>query len=233
MEKEGIIHAIQNEKNGYKYYDREQVISLQRIRSYRSLGFSLDEAKQMLSNTNRESLLPQIDQKLNELAKKEAQLREMQLLLKRQREATQLVVEGCEFEITKNLPIIFFPRTIKEWAAPTTVGPWLRAMPSVMMFIYVDANGIQKRGLATYEQNINQHNLMVYPAMIRLESRPCIHGALESPTYEKPNIQSIFDWAKKQHISLTGELFCVLQATYYRQPQEKWTIHEIYAPICK
>lgn len=47
-ERKGLLTSIRDEQTGYRYYEREQITHLKRIRLYESMGFSLDEAWEMV-----------------------------------------------------------------------------------------------------------------------------------------------------------------------------------------
>ena len=46
-ERKGIVTSIRDERTGYRYYERDEITTLKQIRTYESLGFSLDDAQAM------------------------------------------------------------------------------------------------------------------------------------------------------------------------------------------
>ena len=238
MEKKGVIAASEVDENGYRYYDQDQVTQLKRVRSYRALGFSLEESLRMLNSAHRDTLIPDIEEKLQELEKKEQEIHEMKTLLRQQHEAAKRAIEKkAEFEccVSPELIIMTRPRQISpEWRdRPAVNGPWIRAMPYVSMTIYIDEAGNEWRGSSVSAEMAYRLGLPIEAEMIHLEPRQCLHGVIESPTFEKPDMEPVFAWAKANELTLSGEMICQLQVTYYNESGAKWSIHEVFAPICK
>lgn len=50
-ERKGIVTSIRDERTGYRYYERDEITTLKQIRTYESLGFSLDDAQAMARAT--------------------------------------------------------------------------------------------------------------------------------------------------------------------------------------
>jgi len=236
MEKKGVIVASEIDENGYHYFDQDQVTQLKRVRSYRALGFSLEEALRMLNSAQRNTLIPDIEGKLCELEKKEQEIREMKIMLKRQHEAAKRAIEQeAEFEIRESPALIFMsrPRTVSaQWRdKPSLNGPWIRAMPYVSMTIYIDKQGSERRGSSVTAADAQRLELPLDEEMVHLAPQRCLHGVIESPTFEKPDMQPVFAWAKAHGLTLSGEMICLLQVTYFTEEGEKWSIHEVFAPI--
>ena len=61
-ERKGIVTSIRDERTGYRYYERDEITTLKQIRTYESLGFSLDDAQAMAMATTsskmKERLVP-------------------------------------------------------------------------------------------------------------------------------------------------------------------------------
>ena len=76
-ERKGIVTSIRDERTGYRYYERDEITTLKQIRTYESLGFSLDDAQAMAVATTFSEMEERLDQKLLELKKKEAAIARM------------------------------------------------------------------------------------------------------------------------------------------------------------
>ena len=83
-ERKGIVASMRDERTGYRYYERDEITTLKQIRTYESLGFSLDEAQAMAAETTFGEMEERIDRKLSELEKKEAAIARMRQELERQ-----------------------------------------------------------------------------------------------------------------------------------------------------
>ena len=68
-EKRGIIRPEVDPENGYRYYSVIDTRRFNLCRVYRSLGFSLDESKQLLENIEASEVPPLFDQRVSDARK--------------------------------------------------------------------------------------------------------------------------------------------------------------------
>ena len=69
-ERKGVVTSIRDERTGYRYYERDEITTLKQIRTYESLGFSLDDAQAMVGATTFSEMEERLVQKLLELKRK-------------------------------------------------------------------------------------------------------------------------------------------------------------------
>lgn len=85
-ERNGILRCQKGDENGYRYFDRININVLTWARIYRSLGFSMEEARKLLNDCDAE----------NALAHYERRVREMDEEILRARMQRQMLVERKE-----------------------------------------------------------------------------------------------------------------------------------------
>ena len=77
LEERGFIHSLRDDNNGYRYYDRKQVTAIKKIRYYQALGFSLEEAADLMQIKDSGQLLERMLRKEHELVTQIEQTRKM------------------------------------------------------------------------------------------------------------------------------------------------------------
>lgn len=118
LEREGVITSERDAGNGYRYFPRDEITRLKQIKRYQGLGFSLEEAHQLVCETRREEIVDRLAQKQRELEGKVRQIERMQRLLAMQQEAAAHLIDTQEQVWLGERPeLIFFPRVPDEAAA--------------------------------------------------------------------------------------------------------------------
>lgn len=248
LERQGIITSQRDETNGYRYFERSEITKLKQIRSYQALGFSLDEAADMVCRTLRGELLDRIDEKLKELEEKEEQLRRMKGMLLGQRRAVHNALrEEAGIQLAMRPEMILFP-AVREEASGTTPAEkeaiararqaekaWIQAMPPVMLgAIHCDAKGKpipDCYGSVAPAEVVRALNLPVVPCMIHLPACLCVCCALECEQAAKADIQRLINWANEHGYEPYGEVYATMQTTFCDENSRRHRIHEFYLPI--
>lgn len=110
--------SIRDERTGYRYYERDEITTLKQIRTYESLGFSLDDAQAMAVATTFSEMEERLDQKLLELKKKEAAIARMRQELERQQRDLDGFKSG-RMEL-RMMPETYFWRRVPNEASAQT-----------------------------------------------------------------------------------------------------------------
>lgn len=232
LEKRGFIRS-QRENNGYRTYAKTEKSQLRHIRSLCSMGFSLEEAERMISETPRDEILSALDAKLNDLSKKAQELARMQRMLAEHRDIiNHMLVRTGEFSLTRCAEMIFFPTNINATDERTRAAEkaWIAAMPSVMMCaLYGEEDEI--KGLAATAADADELSLPRLDGMIRIPSQLCVHSVLEAPIYARPDLHQLFEWAAGQGLNPGGRTCCLMRLTFKGTDAQRWTIHEVYQPV--
>ncbi len=102
-EKQGLLAASQRAENGYRYYDEAALLRLQRVASFRAMGLSVEDIRQLLNNnTARDHILAQHLQRLDtEIQSLRQQQQVIIGLLNYQREEQDMVTKEKWTEIMK------------------------------------------------------------------------------------------------------------------------------------
>ena len=85
LEEKGVIRSRRDARNGYRYYDREQITDIKQLRSYQAMGFSLDESMDLMQS-DPDRVLSCIECKERSLLDQIRHTRRMIAALKKQRD---------------------------------------------------------------------------------------------------------------------------------------------------
>ena len=247
LERQGIIVSQRDEANGYRYFERAEITRLKQIRSYQALGFSLEEAADMVCRTPRSELLSRIDEKLAELEKKEEQLHRMRGMLLGQRRAAESVLGERGIELVMRPEMILFP-IVRDQASGATSEEkakiaqarmaekvWIQAMPPVMLgAIHCDAQGKMIHGLrgsvATMDV-VRALGLPVLPCMIHLPGCLCVRSTQDALAVRGVDVEPLRAWAQAQGYTPCGDVFAMIQATYCDENGSTCRIRDVYLPV--
>ena len=248
LERQGIIKSVRDEKNGYRYFPREEITRLKQIRSYQSIGFGLDEAHSMVCLTRREQLLERLDEKISELEEKAASIERIkEMLIGQRRAAEKTLTDAGSFEIVMRPEMVFFERVSDEASGETpeqrrtiaharnTEKIWIQAMsPVTLGGCHYDAQGRDVRhvGSMALAEDVRALNLPMLEQMVRLEPCLCVRGILESPWSKKPDIMPMLAFAEKNGYRLCADVYALAKMTYEYE-NTVWGIHEFFLPVCE
>lgn len=243
MEKQGIVVSQRNERNGYREFDYDQFVKLKRVRSYRSLGFSLEEARFMIDETPKGQLDALCEQKLGELEEKRRKIEEMERALRDRQRAFRAAADGERaFEIVLSPELVFFAtmrnrmklrhEELQEAERLEQLERWTQEMPVTKMFAYYDGDGVEWKGQAAKREDFEKLGIPPCAALRRFKPERCVHGALEARVFERPDFSPVKRWAQARGLTLRGTFSCVMQLTYRAEEGDRWCIHEFFAPVC-
>lgn len=248
MERQGVIHSVRDENNGYRYFPRDEITRLKQIRRYQGLGFSLDEARQMVCETSREDIADKIDTKMRELEEKEAQIRRMKNLLRTQREAVRHLMEeeGARIWLGTRPEMIFFPRVPDEASGSTPAEreqiakaramekEWIRAAPPCTlgaMHYGRNADAPRVMGSIVRAEAAREAALPIGQGMVRLKECPCVCGVVEAMVGTPPDIEPLLAFGREHGLRICGDVYGVLWVTYADEAGMRYGIHEMYIPV--
>ena len=245
LERQGVVRSQRDEKNGYRYYPRGEITRLKQIRSYRALGFSLEEAQRMVCDTPRAQVLERLDEKLAELEEKEVQLRLMKRLLRRQREVARRMIEDAGCELMTRPEMIFLPRVADEDSgkegreslaqARAVEKAWTQAMPPVMLCSLRNAEDGGKTasmyGSIAVAEEAEAMGLPVPPWATRLPACTCVAGTVEARLDAPLDISPLFAFAAERSLVPHGEIYAILCMSFLGENGEHWGFHKAYLPV--
>ena len=242
-ERKGIVTSIRDERTGYRYYERDEITTLKQIRTYESLGFSLDDAQAMAMATTFSEMEERLDQKLLELKKKEAAIARMRQELERQQRDLDGFKSG-RMEL-RMMPETYFWRRVPNEASAQTEEEreriarersddkrWVEAMPPVAlcaMHYDKDLNPQKVFGSVIPKNTAETLGLPLSCAVL-LPERLCAVGYAEAKLGDKPNIDKLIAWTHKQGYSICGDIYATLRIVYKKENGERWGVHEFFLP---
>ena len=242
MEKRGVIESQRNAANGYREFDNDQLIRLSRTRSYCSLGFSLEEAKEIYENISKDRLEAVFTGKIDELEKKRREIEKMEQALREQQFAAEFITgKRSGFEINNNPEIFFFPRMknrkdiisadSERKKEDTAFTHWIQNTPATKMLAYYDPQGAEWKGIAAYRRDYEKLYLPKPSSLIFFGSSACLHGVIAAEKFKRPDFSEMKKWAADNGYKLTGQFLCLLQLSYLEDNGNVYLVHEIYAPV--
>lgn len=244
LERQGIVRSVREEKNGYRYYSREEITRLKQIRSYRAIGFSLEEAQLMVCETPRAELVDRLNDKLNEIAQKEEQLRRIKRMLHTQRDAAVRLIGRTQCELSVRPAAVFLPRVEDEQGsrahddlsqARAIEKEWTLAMPPVLLCTQRDTANQGKRarqyGCVALVQDVETLKLPVPQEAIRIPQCRCVLGTVEAKLGDELDLSPLFDFATERGLTICGDIYAALRMTFLGEDGVRWGMHEVYLPI--
>lgn len=245
LERQGVIRSQRDEKNGYRYYPRGEITRLKQIRSYRALGFSLDEAQRMVYETPRSQVLERLDEKLAELEEKEVQLQLMKRLLRRQREVARRLIEDAGCELMTRPEMIFLPLVGDEDSgkegreslaqARAVEKAWTQAMPPVILCSLRNAEDEGRTanlyGSIAVAQEAEAMGLPVPPWATRLPACTCVAGTVEARLGVPLDTSPLFAFAAEHSLVPCGDIYAIMCMTCVGENGERYGLHKVYLPV--
>ena len=250
LERQGIIESRRDENNGYRYFPREEITKMKLIRSYQAIGFTLEEAQEMIFHTRRDGLIEKMGEKIRALEEKEEQLRRMKRMLIEEKKAAETFFDQIHrFEVVVRPAYLLFPRVEDEASGMTAderakiararqiEKQWIRQMPPVRLgALHVDAEGRQIEqmfGSVVPEKQAQALGLPVPESAVRLPEQRCLRGYLESVPGERPDPQRMFDKIQTDGMRACGAAFGIICSSARDEGGRVIRLHEMYIPVCE
>ena len=249
LERQGIVCSERDEKNGYRYFSRTEISRFKQIKRYQGLGFSLEEAQQLVCETRREEIADRLAQKQRELEKKARQIERMQRFLAMQQEVVAHLIDTQEQVWLGERPeLIFFPRVPDEASgenpaqreaiarARAEEKEWILATPPCTlgaMHFAPDGSGRRMLGSIVRAESAREAGLRETERTIHLPACPCVCAVVEGPDKQRPDLTPLLDYVRKNHLRITGDVFGIFWMTCRTEQGDRLAIHEVYAPYEK
>ena len=239
MERMGIIRAHRDKANGYRWFDYNDFVRLTRARSFRALGFSMDETRCMLDGE-----LPLFEtrelysRKLEEVQQRKRELELVEEDLIAQTMALEMWEGGEQaYHFIQAEPMIFCPRKRNGKAIryQTEIfdanSLWLRAPLQVHMMVVYYGNGEELKGREVSEEDFIALDLPRKNNLIEIRPGYCAHGAIESHKLGWPDTEKIMRWIRSQGREPTGDVYCITRLLIQMDDGSFQCIHEFFAPV--
>ncbi len=243
-ERRGIVQSTRDEASGYRYYEREEITRLKQIRTFESLGFTLDEAQAMVVESSFDDMEERLQKKLQELKKREETIARMQQELEHQQRCIDAYKAG-KIEL-RMMPETYFWRRVPDEASAGTEEDranisrqrneekqWVNAMPPVVLCgLQYDRELHPKKiyGSVLDRERAEKLGLPLSCAVL-LPSRLCVSGYAQAKLEESPNIDHLVKWTQEHGKCICGDIYASLRMVYKNENGERWGVHEFYLPV--
>lgn len=250
LERQGVIRSERDEKNGYRYYPRDEITHLKQIRRFQSLGFSLEEAQQMVGEVRRDEIQERLAHKQRELAEKARQIERMQRQMTLQQEvaAHLLDPEHETIWLGERPELIFFARVPDEASgatpeereaiaqARTEEKAWILAAPPCTlgaMHYAADGSGRRALGSIVRADSAREAGLRESARTVHLMPCPCVCGVVEGRETQPPDLSPMMDYMRAHGLTITGDVYGIFWLSYRSEAGDRCAIHEIYIPYAQ
>lgn len=245
-ERKGIVNSTRDEQTGYRYYERDEITTLKQIRTYESLGFSLEEAQTMVVETTFPDMEERLEDKIRELKKREEAIARMHQELERQQQCIAAYKAGKKSLLV--VPETYFWHRVPDEASASTEAEkekiarerseekrWVDAMPPVVLSaMYYDRNLQHAHvfGSALSKKEAEALQLPLSCALL-LPSRLCATGYAKAKLGDTPDISDLLAWVQEQGYRLCGDIYSNIRIVYRHENGERWGVHEFFLPVEK
>ncbi len=245
-ERKGIVNSTRDEQTGYRYYERDEITTLKQIRTYESLGFSLEEAQTMVVETTFPDMEERLESKIRELKKREEAIARMHQELERQQQCIAAYKAGKK--TLQVVPETYFWRRVPDEASASTEAEkekiarerseekrWVDAMPPVSLCAMYYDRDLQRSyvfGSAIAREEAERLHLPLSCALL-LPSRLCAIGYAKAKLGDPPDISDLLTWVREQGCRLCGDIYSSICIVYRNEDGERWGMHEFFLPVEK
>lgn len=250
LERQGIIESRRDESNGYRYFPREEITKMKLIRSYQAIGFTLEEAQEMLYHLRQEDVLERMEKKICVLEEKEEQIRRMKRMLMDERAAVETYFDQSHrFELVMRPAYWLFPRVSDEAGGMSPAEKaaiaearqiekqWIQAMPPVRLgALHNDRHGNRIEelfGSVVFKEQAEELGLARHESVIEIPQRLCLRGYIGSVLGERPDPKKMFDWIETNGLFACGDMFGVICCNSRDSKGIVLRLHEMYIPVCE
>ncbi len=245
-ERKGIVNSTRDAQTGYRYYERDEITTLKQIRTYESLGFSLEEAQSMVVETTFPDMEERLDDKIRELKKREEAIARMQQALEEQQQYIADYKAGKK--TLQIMPETYFWRRVPDEASVSTEAEkeriarerseekcWVDAMPPVMLCgMYYDRNLQHTHVFGSVLEKEKAEALQLpLSCAVLLPRRLCATGFATARLGDTPDISDLLHWVENQGCRLCGDIYSNICLVYRNENGERWGMHEFFLPVEK
>jgi len=250
LERQGLITSRRDENNGYRYFPREEITKMKLIRSYQAIGFTLEEAQEMLFHVHQSDMPGRMEEKIRMLEEKEEEIRRMKRMLMEEKKAVETYFDQIHrFELVMRPAYWLFPRVGDEAGGMTAKErekiacarqiekQWIQAMPPVRLgALHNDAHGRRIENLfgsVVLRNQAEKLGLARHESVIEIPACLCLRGYLESVLGERPDPKKMFDWIKAHNLRACGDMFGIICCNSRNENGTVLRLHKMYIPVCE
>ncbi len=240
-EKSGLVTPLRNEKNGYRYYEGEQIKRIMGISLYRKLNVGIAEIKELLEVSDFATMVSAfegfIEKKEEEIKILQNRLGKLKVMKTHMKEIQEGMGKYCVKELAK--------RYIKQI---NTTGDWeyekMKDIISTELFsfgnmcYYAAHHSEGKDNIQSFQFAIREPMIELCMEQIKRENMVfcpecnCIYTVYAVKTYEEMqrDLQELFSYAEEQGYQCTGEVYSFYVYSLVNEGNMA-DFYEVYAPI--
>ena len=238
----GLVHAQRDPENGYRYFSDVALDDLRKIRSFRSMGFSLKETREISACGGPEELCGILDRKKKtleeEIRRIQDQLRAIDLLDAR---AKAVADRPRECQITESPRLLWMPMidgSSTEEARIAIEAAWAEQMPQVTIssIIRLTEQGIQQQmGFTVPWKSQPALGLPLCQQARCLQPQRAVYTIIEysyeeKSGYDKETFVPLYDFAREKGLVPDGDI--LLRGLLTLNPREERRYYaQVWLPV--
>lgn len=244
-EKKGIIKSKRNEENGYRHYSFKEVNKLMTLREYNNLGFSLEEAQQLINHEDVSFVSSNLENKIEEIEGViERNKRVLQELYKRKEIMDKLKRNLLQFHVVYSEPMYLLhcqegEKVTLNSYSKELVKRWTENVPKVKYYSFIKKENLKpdcavEMCLGVDEKDVD-FEMGESEYISYIPKQRCFYTIIE--VKENHNTKGSFyklikptlAYIKENNIELIGDVFGRKIITLYNHGQSDY--YEAYFPI--
>lgn len=238
LERKGLLHSVRDENNGYRYYNRGSLTIVQQVRGYSALGFTLEEAADLVLQRDEGHILSALEERDKLMEEEIKALVGKRALLQSQRELVQRAYSCREERSIRAIrPAYYLPL---EGERVAESGSWLReaekrwmmAAPPVMLAkqpLDKDGNLLKSKGMCVSAAEAERLGLPLRGAVYQGEEL-CLIANICNPIGEVEGFRELYDWVCSRGWVPTGDMTSAVQIPTIRGGK-RCNLNIVYMPV--
>lgn len=238
LERKGLIRSIRDESNGYRYYDRTSLTIVQQVRGYAAMGFTLEEAADLVLQRDETHVLSTLEERDRRMEEEIRTLEEKRGSLREQRELVRRAHFFREERVIRLVEPAYYLPLEGERVAES--GSWLReaekrwmmAAPPVMLAkqpLDQDGKSLKSKGMYVTAAQARRLELPLRGAVYQEEGL-CLVANFCNPIGEEKGFRELYDWVRARGWIPTGDMLSAVQLPTLREGK-RCNLNVVYMPV--
>lgn len=240
FEKKGLISPERGLENNYRSYTSSELNKIVAYKFYRSMEFSMDEAIDMVNDSDSNASLAKMGEKRRTILNKAEYYK---LLANRMEEWTEkfgVVKNRPSFTLATSPEIVFYYNQINVFFKPDkneVTNKWLELFPFVNLTVYIPSCkqpiGSEVRiGYSLPSSNRYCFSNLSNENTIVVKPKKCLYTILEisGELLKEKHLKTIFNELNQKSYNLNGDIFGYMINEYEHKGQKKQCF-ELWIPI--
>lgn len=238
LERKGLLRSVRDESNGYRYYDRTSLTVVQQVRGYAAVGFTLEEAADLVLQKDEGHILSALEERDRLMEEEIKALEDKRELLRSQQELARRAYSYREERSIRVIAPTYYLPLEGEWVEES--GSWLReaekrwmmAAPPVMLAkqpLDKDGKPLKSKGMCVGAEEARRLGLPLRGAIYQGEEL-CLVANLCNPIGEVEGFRELYDWVCARGWVPTGDMTSAVQLPTIRDGK-RCNLNIVYMPV--